>query len=91
MRLASFFIEPGGYLAELEPMAELTRRLQILLDPEQMEYLQTLSRERRKSVAELIRESVDIVYRPRSDLGKKRALADLRAEGSIKIQPGEIV
>ncbi|MCE9599294.1 MAG: ribbon-helix-helix protein, CopG family [Spirochaetia bacterium] len=72
-------------------MAELTRRLQILLDPEQMEYLQTLSKQRRKSVAELIRESVDIVYRPRSDLGKKRALADLRAETVLKIEPGDLL
>lgn len=71
-------------------MAELTRRLQILLDPEQMEYLQSLAKARRKSVAELIRESVDIVYRPRSDLGRKRALAELRAAGGLDIQPGDI-
>ncbi len=59
-------------------MAELTRRLQLLLDPEQMEQLQALAKQRRKSVAELIREAVDRTYSPRSNLQALRVLDELR-------------
>lgn len=59
-------------------MAELTRRLQLLLDPEQMEHLQTIARQRHTSVAELIRSAVDRVYSPRTDLGPLRVLEELR-------------
>ena len=59
-------------------MAELTRRLQLLLDPDQMEHLQAIAKQRRKSVAELIREAVDRAYRPRSNLQALRVLDELR-------------
>lgn len=59
-------------------MAELTRRLQLLLDPEQMQHLQTIAKQRRKSVAELIREAVDRAYSPRTNIQAIRALESLR-------------
>ena len=59
-------------------MAELTRRLQLLLEPEQMEYLQAIARQRNKSVAELIREAVEKEYSPRSNLRAMRALEGLK-------------
>ncbi len=71
-------------------MAELTRRLQILLDPDQMETLQRIAQERRKSVAELIREAVDTQYSPRTELRRVQALESLRAQTYLKLSPGEI-
>jgi len=71
-------------------MAELTRRLQILLDPDQMTHLQEVAKSRRKSVGELIRESVDLMYRPRSDLKKKRILSDLRGQSFLKLDASEL-
>jgi hypothetical protein len=71
-------------------MAELTRRLQILLDPDQMTHLKEIARQRRKSVAELIRESVDLIYRPRSDLKRKRILSDLKTQSFFRLDASEI-
>lgn len=59
-------------------MAELTRRLQLLLEPEQMEYLQAIAKQRNKSVAELIRDAVDKAYSPRSNLKAIQVLEALR-------------
>lgn len=59
-------------------MAELTRRLQLLLEPEQMEYLQAIAKQRNKSVAELIRDAVEKEYSPRSNLRAVQVLEGLR-------------
>lgn len=71
-------------------MAELTRRLQILLDPDQMESLQAIGQKRRKSVAELIREAVDIQYRPRTEVRRIQAIESLRSFSSIHISTDDL-
>ncbi|HMU85625.1 MAG TPA: ribbon-helix-helix protein, CopG family [Leptospiraceae bacterium] len=71
-------------------MAELTRRLQILLDPDQMESLQAIAQKRRKSVAELIREAVDIQYRPRTEVRRIQAIESLRSFSSIHISTDDL-
>lgn len=71
-------------------MAELTRRLQILLDPDQMESLQAIAQKRRKSVAELIREAVDIQYRPRTEVRRIQAMESLRSFSSIHISADDL-
>ena len=71
-------------------MAELTRRLQILLDPDQMESLQAIAQKRRKSVAELIREAVDIQYRPRTEVRRIQAMESLRSFSSIHISTDDL-
>lgn len=59
-------------------MAELNRRLHILVTEELYLFLQDLSRERRQPVGELIRYAVEKVYRPSSDLREIRALGKIR-------------
>ncbi len=59
-------------------MAELTRRLQILLSQEQFDFLKDLSARRDTSVGDLIRYAVDRTYRPSSSLVKLQVLHELR-------------
>lgn len=58
-------------------MAEYTRRVQILLTDEQHEFLQELSRTRRRSVGELLRIAFEEVYRPVQSIRELQALHDL--------------
>lgn len=57
-------------------MAELTRRLQVLLDEDRYRRLESLARSRRTSVATLVREAVDVAYpkQPTSRLEAGRRL-----------------
>lgn len=56
-------------------MAELNRRLQLLLSDEQFEFLKQLSEQSGQSVSELIRRAVEETFRPASNV---RALGTLR-------------
>ena len=58
-------------------MADLTRRVHILLKEDQWEYLKNLSELRQKPVGELMREAVESAYRPRSDARARFALKNL--------------
>jgi len=59
-------------------MAEYTRRLQLLLKEEQLNTLKEIAGRRNISTAELIRETVEEVYRPRSEIQALNALSSLR-------------
>jgi predicted transcriptional regulator len=43
-------------------MAELTRRLQVLLDQQRYARLERLARRRKTSVATLVREAIDVAF-----------------------------
>ena len=65
-------------------MADYTRRLQILLTEEQFQFLKELSHQKRRSVGDLIRDSVDQAYRPSSSLAHLRVIGELRSASFIK-------
>lgn len=75
-------------------MADYTRRLQVLLTEEQFQFLKDLSRQKRRSVGDLIRDSVDRAYRPSSSLAHLRVVGELRSASFLKgisledMQPG---
>lgn len=60
-------------------MAELNRRLQLLLSEEQFSFYKQLSEQRGQPVSELIRLAMDEVYRPASNLRPLQALHKIRA------------
>lgn len=53
-------------------MAEMTRRLQVLLDEPRWERLERQARRRKTSVATLVREAIDVAY-PDGDLDAAEA------------------
>ena len=55
-------------------MSELTKRLQILLSPEQYKKLELYAKKERKSVASVIREAVDKMLSQRTKSEKKKAV-----------------
>lgn len=65
-------------------MAELTRRLQLLLEPGQMENLQSIAQQTGRSVAELIRDAIDRAYSPRSDLAARQVLERMKTRAWIQ-------
>jgi len=60
-------------------MPTYTKRLQILLPPHMWDRLRVLARERRTSVAELIRDAVERVYFPDQSLAPLDAVRRLGA------------
>lgn len=66
-------------------MAELTRRLQVLLDEDRYQRLERTARARRTSVATLVREAVDAAFPaqsiPRADAGRRLLNAEPIAVG----------
>jgi hypothetical protein len=59
-------------------MAELTKRLQILLTEEEFQYLKNLSHEKRRSVGDLVRSAVARTYRPSTSVSQLWALKDIQ-------------
>lgn len=59
-------------------MAEFTKRLQVLFTEEEYNFLKNLSKEKRRSVGDLIRDAVSRIYRPSVPLANKRALETIR-------------
>ena len=55
-------------------MAQMTRRLQLLLDEERMDRLEERAQAGSRSVASLIREAIDIAYPP-TDVARRREAA----------------
>ncbi|MDI6822149.1 MAG: ribbon-helix-helix protein, CopG family [Actinomycetota bacterium] len=55
-------------------MSELTKRLQILLSPEQYRKLELYAKKRKKSVASVIREAIEKLLHERTKLEKKKAV-----------------
>lgn len=60
-------------------MSELTKRLQILLSPEQYIKLELYAKKERKSVASVIREAVDKMLSQRTKSEKKKAVERMLA------------
>jgi predicted DNA-binding protein len=60
-------------------MAELNRRLQLLLSDEQFDFLKNLSDQSGQSVSELIRRAVEETFRPASNVRALGGLRKLRA------------
>jgi len=58
-------------------MAELTKRLQILMTEEEFQFLKHLSGEKRRSVGDLVRQAVARTYRPSSSVSQLWALKDI--------------
>jgi len=75
-------------------MAELTRRLQILLDQRRYDRLEALARRRKTSVATLIREAVDTAFPDerlnRADAGRRLLEAQPIEVGDWAEVKGEI-
>lgn len=71
-------------------MAVLTRRLQVLLDERRFEGLEALARERKTTVAALVRESLDRTYPPDS-LSAQEAADRFLARPPIDIEPWDDV
>ncbi|MDH5655475.1 MAG: hypothetical protein OEZ34_06175 [Spirochaetia bacterium] len=59
-------------------MAELTRRVQILMTDEEYDFLKSLSDEKRRSVGDLIRSAVAKQYRPSSSVAHLWALDEIK-------------
>ncbi len=68
----------------------MTRRLQILIDEPRYELLERESRRTGKSIAELIRESVDAVY-GFDRAARRGALESILAEEPMPVEDWEIM
>lgn len=67
-------------------MCMLTRRLQVLLDPERYERLAARAAERGASVALLVREAIDAAY-PRVEPRRAAAAAELLDAEPMPVPP----
>lgn len=65
-------------------MADLNKRIHILLKNEQLEFLKRISARERKPVGELVREALELVYHPRSDIRSRLSLKRLRKMNIIR-------
>lgn len=83
-------------------MAELTRRLQVLLDEGRYRRLESLARSRKTSVATLVREAVDVAFPdqpvPRTEAGRRLLDAEpipvgewVQIKGEIEAMYGQSV
>jgi len=71
-------------------MADLTKRLQLLLSEEEYAFLKALAFEKKRSVAQLIRDAVVSTYRPSVSLSRKGVLRELELESFLPVpQRGE--
>lgn len=59
-------------------VADLNRRLQILLSEEQFAFLKELSSKTKRPVGDLVRMAVEKVYRPSTDIQKIRIIESFR-------------
>ncbi len=66
-------------------MAALTRRVQLLLTPEQYERLATLARARGRSVGALIREAIERVYFAEPAEGLEARLEAVRKMAALRM------
>ena len=59
-------------------MAELNRRMQLLLSEEQFDFYKALSEKRGQPVSELIRRAMDETFRPATNVSSLQALRKIR-------------
>ena len=67
-----------------EIMENYNKRLHVLVTEEQFLHLKELSRNRRVGVGQLVREAIDQVYRPYSEINLRQQLNQLRDTAFIK-------
>ncbi len=65
-------------------MADLTRRLQVLLTGEQFDFLKETSRSKKKPVGDLVRQAIERAYRPSSSTALIPVLEELKDIKFIK-------
>ena len=76
---------PECYTCYCMCMAEMTRRLQLLLDDERMERLEQRAQADSRSVASLIRQAIDIAYPPTDVARRREAACELLAAAPMPV------